>query len=103
MSTTIKWYDDDKNRKSTTVATPSDIPSIPSVPTVNKSDLRNFVAFFNEMRGVLSFAGSTLTSIADVESNTTISAVLRTLAMQLLQSSQRMPDYGTYFEDAFGL
>lgn len=103
MSTTIKWYDDNKNRKSTTVATPSDIPSVPSVPTVNKSDLRNFVGFFNDMKVVLSFAGSTLNGIADIESNTTISTSLRTLAMQLLQSSQRMPNYETYFEDAFGL
>lgn len=34
MSTNIRWFDENKNERNTTVAVPSDIPTIPSVPKI---------------------------------------------------------------------
>lgn len=103
MSTTIKWYDDNKNRKSTTVATPSDIPSMPSVPTVNKSDLRNFVGFFDDLSTRFRLFGNFLGVIAKNTSNASLSALYTEQGSTWIQTAALVENYKTDFEDAFGL
>lgn len=103
MSTTIKWYDDDKNRKSTTVATPSDIPSVPSVPTVNKSDLRNFVGFFDDLSSRFRAFGHFLDVIAQNTSDASVSVLYTQQGQYWIQTAALVENYKTDFEDAFGL
>lgn len=103
MSTTIKWYDDNKNRKSTTVATPSDIASIPSVPTVNKSDLRSFVGFFDDLSNYFKVFGNFLGVIGQNTSDASLGALYRQEGTSWLQLAALVKNYKTDFEDAFGL
>lgn len=103
MSTNIKWYDDNKNRISTTVATPSDIPNIPSVPTVNKSDLRNFVGFFDDLSTRFRVFGNFLSVIAQNTSDASVSVLYTQQGQYWIQTAALVENYKTDFENAFGL
>lgn len=58
MSTNIRWFDENKNERNTTVAVPSDIPTI---PTINKINYKTYRISIASSGGTVSFVQGTST------------------------------------------